>query len=50
MPYTLITSKGKVMTFHVLALAETYQIFHGGSIFTKEILEEKPSDEEVSEK
>lgn len=42
MNFTLITSKGKVLTFFVNSVAETYQQIYGGTlvtsqIFTKEI-------------
>ncbi len=39
MPYTLITSAGKVMTFYILGLAETYRTIHGGVIVDKTILQ-----------
>jgi hypothetical protein len=38
MKYTLITRQGKVYTFYVQALAETYQQAYGGKIVTKDIL------------
>jgi hypothetical protein len=38
MKYTLITKQGKVYTFFVLALAETYQLAYGGKIVTNDIL------------
>ena len=38
MPYTLITAKGKIYTFYVLAVAEVYQIVEGGQIITDKIL------------
>ena len=38
MKYTLITKQGKVYTFYVQALAETYQQAYGGKIVTKDIL------------
>jgi hypothetical protein len=41
MKYTLITAKGKVYTFFVLALAETYQQAYGGNIVTNDILVDK---------
>ena len=41
MNYTLITATGKVYTFFVLALAETYQQAYGGKIVTKNILVDK---------
>ena len=36
MNYTLITSKGKVYTFYVKALAETYQQAFGGVLMKTE--------------
>jgi hypothetical protein len=41
MKYTLITAKGRVYTFFVLALAETYQQAYGGNIVTNDILVDK---------
>jgi len=41
MRYTLITAKGKLYTFFVLAVAETYQQAYGGVIVTKDILVDK---------
>jgi hypothetical protein len=41
MNYTLITAKGKLYTFFVLALAETYQQVYGGTIVTNDILVDK---------
>jgi hypothetical protein len=41
MQYTLITRSGKVYTFYVQALAETYQQAYGGVIVTKDILVDK---------
>jgi hypothetical protein len=41
MNYTLITASGKLYTFFVLALAETYQQAYGGTIVTKNILVDK---------
>jgi hypothetical protein len=38
MRYTLITAKGKLYTFFVLAVAETYQQAYGGTIVTKDVL------------
>lgn len=38
MKYTLITKKGKVMTFFVKAVAETYQQAYGGVIVTADVL------------
>jgi hypothetical protein len=42
MKYTLITKQGKVYTFYVQALAETYQQAYGGKIVTDEILVDNP--------
>ncbi len=38
MSYTLITAAGRVYTFYVQALAETYQQAYGGTIVTNDIL------------
>ena len=38
MKYTLITAKGKVYTFYVLALANQYQQAYGGVVITQQIL------------
>ena len=38
MQYTLITATGKLYTFFVLAVAETYQQAYGGTIVTDAIL------------
>ena len=38
MNYTLITAKGKVYTFYVLALANQYQQAYGGVVITQQIL------------
>lgn len=38
MPYTLITAKGKIYTFYVLAVAEVYQVVEGGQIITSNLL------------
>jgi len=40
MKFTLITSNGKVLTFFVKAVAETYQQAFGGVVITQQILEE----------
>jgi hypothetical protein len=39
MKFTLITSKGKVYTFFIKAVAETYQQAYGGVVITQQILE-----------
>jgi hypothetical protein len=41
MKYTLITKQGKVYTFFVLAVAETYQQAYGGTIVTNDIMVDK---------
>jgi len=41
MNFTLITSNGKVLTFFVKAVAETYQQAYGGVIVTNTILTQK---------
>lgn len=38
MKYTLITSKGKVLTFYLKSVAETYQQAYGGQLITADIL------------
>jgi hypothetical protein len=43
MRYTLITAKGRVYTFFVQALAETYQQAYGGELITADILVDKVS-------
>jgi hypothetical protein len=41
MKFTLITTNGKVLTFFVKAVAETFQQAYGGNLFTNEILNTK---------
>ena len=41
MKYTLITKQGKVYTFYVRAVAETYQQAYGGQLITADILVDK---------
>ena len=41
MNFTLIASNGKVLTFFVKAVAETYQQAYGGVIVTNTILTQK---------
>jgi hypothetical protein len=38
MQYSLITNTGRVYTFYLRAVAETYQQAYGGVIVTKDIL------------
>jgi hypothetical protein len=49
MKYTLIDSKGKVMTFYVKAVAELYLTIQGGVLMTEEILNEHMVQSETSE-
>jgi hypothetical protein len=41
MQYTLITATGKLYTFYLRAVAETYQQAYGGTIVTKAVLVDK---------
>jgi hypothetical protein len=41
MQYLLITPKGKAYTFHIRALAETYQQAYGGTLTDHSIITEK---------
>jgi hypothetical protein len=43
MNYTLITAKGRVYTFFVLAVAETYQQAYGGQLISADILVDTPT-------
>ena len=45
MKYTLITRKGKVFTFFIKTVAETFQQAYGGTIVTNEILTEEIKNE-----
>ena len=38
MQYTLISGNGKVYTFYLLAVAETYQQAYGGVVITQQVL------------
>jgi hypothetical protein len=38
MNYTLITKTGKVYTFYIKALADSYQMAYGGVVITQQIL------------
>jgi hypothetical protein len=38
MMYTLITKSGKVYTFYLKSVAETYQLAFGGVVFTQQVL------------
>ena len=44
MKYTLITTKGKVFTFTVLACAETFQQAYGGTLITEQLYAEVYAD------
>lgn len=44
MQYTLITAKGKVYTFFLKAVADTYQQAFGGVVFTQQVLETADAD------
>jgi hypothetical protein len=39
MRYTLITKLGKVMVFHIKAVAENYQLIYGGTIIDQTALQ-----------
>ena len=39
MQYSLITATGKLYTFFVLAVAETYQQAYGGTLFDKSVVQ-----------
>jgi len=43
MQYTLVTNSGKVYTFFLQAVAETYQQAYGGVVFTQQILVDQKS-------
>jgi hypothetical protein len=43
MRYTLITATGKLYTFYVKAVAETYQQAYGGTVFCNDILVDTPA-------
>jgi len=38
MKYTLITASGRVYTFYLKTLAETYQQAYGGTLFDQQVL------------
>lgn len=48
MNFTLITSNGKVFTFYVKAVAETFQQAYGGTLLTGSILNKETQNENVS--
>ena len=43
MKFTLIASNGKVLTFFIRAVAETYQNAYGGFIVTDQVLVDNKS-------
>jgi hypothetical protein len=43
MKYTLITASGKLYTFYVKALAETYLSAYGGTLIKDDILVDNPA-------
>jgi len=45
MKYTLIASNGKVFTFFIKAVAETFQQAYGGNLITADILTEEIKNE-----
>lgn len=45
MKYTLVTGKGKVYTFFIKAVAETYQQAYGGTIITNKIFTKETKNE-----
>lgn len=47
MNYTVITTKGRVFTFFIKEVAETYQQAYGGVIIDSTILLEKSSEPEL---
>jgi hypothetical protein len=44
MKYTLLTAKGAVRQFYVLALAETYQSIYGGVIISAVVLKQQVTE------
>jgi hypothetical protein len=48
MKFTLITGNGKVFTFYIKAVAETFQQAYGGTLFTGSILTQKTQNETLS--
>ena len=44
MQYTLISGNGKVYTFYLRDLADTYQQAYGGVVFTQQILAKETVD------
>jgi hypothetical protein len=48
MKFTLITGNGKVFTFYVKAVAETFQQAYGGTLFTDSILTKETQNATLS--
>ena len=44
MKFTLITRNGKVLTFFLQAVAETFQQAYGGTLLTNDILKQKETE------
>lgn len=47
MQYTLITKSGKVYTFYLLAVAQTFQQAYGGTLLNADILVDKVAQKAV---
>ena len=45
MKFTLITGNGKVFTFYIKTVAETFQQAYGGTLFTDSILTKETQNE-----
>lgn len=45
MKYTLITKQGKVFTFYLKSVAETFQQAYGGNLITADILTKETQNE-----
>jgi hypothetical protein len=48
MQYTLVTSKGKIYTFFIEAVAKTYQQAYGGTVITNVILTKETQNATLS--
>ncbi len=44
MNYTLITKTGRVYTFYIKALADSYQMAYGGVVITQQILVDETTE------
>jgi hypothetical protein len=47
MQYTLVTNTGKIYTFFLKSVAETYQLAYGGVVFTQQILVDETAQSAV---